>query len=211
MPSPGGAPTLAAGAGAGAAPPALGLGPAVLLLLIIVSTRPSAKESIDLHHGSAEERNANHEQPARNDSENPENVTEGHSEAVLGERAVKWMEVALIKRLVLVLLGRKEISEGLHAGGGSVQALDVDVNWRRWCGDLDDPQRWGTGSPAIAEHWLVVAIEVCEIWRGWVDGPESSSLVECGLYTSAVTEASLVSSSDKNPPLLRSCACGLDA
>lgn len=169
MPSPGGAPTLAAGAGAGAAPPALGLGPAVLLLLIRFSTRPSVNEYLDSHHSSAEERNANHEQPARNDSENPENVTEGHSEVVLGERAIEWVEITLIERLVFVLLSGKELSEGLHAGSGSVQALDVDVNWGRWCGDLDDPERWGAGSPTVAEYWLVVAIEVREIRCGWID------------------------------------------
>jgi len=181
------------------------------LLLIIVSTHPSKKGSPDLHHGSAEERNANHEQPARNNSENPENIAEGHSDAVLGERAIKWVEVAFIERLVFVFLGSKKISEGLHTGGGSVQALYADVNWRGRCGDLHNPERWGASSPAVAEYWLVVAIEVCEMWRSWVDGPKSSSLVECGLYTSAVTEAGLVSSSDENPPLLGSCACGLDA
>jgi len=212
-PSPGAAPTLAAGAGAGAAPPALGLGPAVLLLLVIISIHQFVADirTLDLHKGSADERNANHEHPARNNSENPEEITEGHSQAVLGENAIEWVEVALVKRLGLPLLSRMKIREGLDSSGGSIQRLDASINWRRWCRDLENPERWWAGTPGIAKDWLVVAVEVCELWGSWVNRPQSCSLIESSLYTSAVAEAGLVAPSNKNPPLLWSRARGLDA
>jgi len=163
------------------------------------------------HEGSADERNTNHEHPTWDNSENPEKVTERHSEAVLGENAVEWVEVALVKRLRLPFLGGVKIRERLDSSGGSVQRLNANIDWRRWRRELHDPERWWAGTPGIAEDRLVVAVEVSELRGSRVGRPEGCSLIESSLYANAVAKAGLVSSSNENPPLLRSRACGLDA
>ena len=54
-----------------------------------------------LHDVSANERDANHEQPARNNREDPEDVSKGNGEAKFGELPIEWVKVALIGSLLL--------------------------------------------------------------------------------------------------------------
>jgi hypothetical protein len=99
MPSPIGAPlTRARGAAppAGAAPAAglPGCVPIPLLLLTPAVSRviPNTNHIGDLHDASAKERNTNHEHPARNDTESPEEISNWNSKAVLGKEAIEWVE-----------------------------------------------------------------------------------------------------------------------
>ena len=54
-----------------------------------------------LHDGSADKRNTDHEGPAGNNTECPQEVRDWLRKAVLGERAVEGMEVTLIRLLLL--------------------------------------------------------------------------------------------------------------
>jgi len=104
-----------------------------------------------------------------------------------------------------------EISEGLHGGSGRVRVNDAKVNrcWRR--SNMEDIEVWWPGCPAVAENWLVVAIEKSKVGSSWVCSEDCNALIEGSLNLSAVSEAGLVTPSDQNPPFLWLRAGRLDA
>lgn len=106
-----------------------------------------------------------------------------------------------MKLLLLVRLRRIQAGKGLNSGSGSVDLDNANIDWRRWCSYVHNPERRWTGSPAVAENWLIVAVEVCQVRRRRIHRPEGCGLVECGLDLVAETKAGLVSSSDQDPPL----------
>lgn len=120
---------------------------------------------MDLHDGSADERNANHEGPARNSGENPKEVSNRLGDAILGQRAIEWVEGTLIRSSLLPRLSEMNLSEGLDVGGRDIHWEDPDIDRRRLGGCVEYPEAWGTGSPAVTEYRLVVAVQVGKVWR----------------------------------------------
>lgn len=54
------------------------------------------------HEGTAEETDTNHEQPAGDSAETPDDVAKGNVELVLGEQTVNGVEDTLVRRDLLV-------------------------------------------------------------------------------------------------------------
>lgn len=107
----------------------------------LCSSRPSCLWSHTSlsHHVSAEEADSDHEQPARNNVEEPEHISERHSQAILSKRTIKWMEPSLSRCLILPCLGGVEISEELDIDSRSVQSPRANIDWSRRRSHLHDP------------------------------------------------------------------------
>ena len=99
--------------------------------------------------------------------------------------------------------------EGLGRSGRKVHREDANIENRRLY--VHDPQAGGSSTPAVAENWLVVAVEVGKVRRIGVGREEGCGLVERSLNLAAVAETGLVASSDQHPPLLGVRVCRLDA
>lgn len=163
------------------------------------------------HDVSAHEGNTNHEQPARNNGKDPENISEGDCEAVLGEYTIERVEITIVDRQVLPCLGRVKVGEGLDLSGSGIQPSAAHNYWR-WLGrHLEEPEAWWTGTPGVAEDWLVVAVKVSHVRSGWVDTPKQCGLVKSLLNLAALPKAGRVSSGKQNPPFFRLRALRLDA
>lgn len=121
------------------------------------------------------------------------------------------MEVTLVFWLELPGLGIVELGEGAWGGSGSVQCGDVDIGWLSWCVDLENPERWWSGGPAVAENWLVLTVDIGQVWSSSISGEENGRLVESFLDLIAHAEASLVTTSYENPPFFWSSASWRDA
>ena len=104
-----------------------------------------------------------------------------------------------------------KVRECLDSGSGSVQASAANINLGRKRENLKDLESWCASAPGIAEYRLGFAVEVSQVWSSRIVGPQEGGLVECLFDLSTLAEAGLVASCNQDPPLLRLCACRLDA
>jgi len=121
---------------------------------------------------------------------------------VLSEETVEWVEDTLVDLQLLVRLAGEKVHEGLDLSGGGIESSGSDSDGS-WLGqNIQDPESWRTSAPGVAKYWLVVAVQVGQVGSSRVDRPQERSLVECLLHLGTLAEASGVSSSNENPPLL---------
>lgn len=117
-----------------------------------------------LHDGPAEEGDDDHGEPRGHLGEAPQNVGDRDGELVLGEEAVEWVPVALIRGGLLVLAVNDKLLEGLGGGGGAVQG-DIADSGRgsrlvgKGLGDLEVVQRWRADRPRVAKDGFLVAVD----------------------------------------------------
>ena len=93
----------------------------------------------DLHDVSADERNEDHEGPARNDSKTPEKVSKGNCKTKFGKRSVEWLEVSGVYFLLSVLFVGVKLGEGLDGGGCLVQGKVADFDRSWWSSNVNNP------------------------------------------------------------------------
>lgn len=116
-----------------------------------------------LHDVSADERNEDHECPARNNSQSPENVSYRNCKMVFGKLSIKWMEISRIRFPLSVFLIGLKIGEGLDGGSCRVQVKITNFNWSWRGSNINDPEVGWPCSPGVAKNWLAVAIDVAEM------------------------------------------------
>lgn len=124
-----------------------------------------------LHHCPAQERNTNHEHPARDDSEDPKDIADRDGKAVLGKGAIEWVEKSVIDLNTLLSLSRIEICKGLDGSIRGIQRLDSDINWGWGCDDVKDPESRRSSTPGVAENRLVFTVEEAKVRSCRIDGP----------------------------------------
>lgn len=86
----------------------------------------------NLHDRPAEEANTDHKEPAGNNAETKEDVTERNVQAVLSEPAIKRVEGALVGFLALPCLIGMDLVDDFRSNGRGVQVVEVD--WSRGTG-----------------------------------------------------------------------------
>ncbi len=171
----------------------------------------TVRAAVYSHDSSAQEGDTNHEHPAGNNSEEPENISKRNSKTVFGELAIEWVEPTLVWGDLLPVSSLVEVDESLGSSGGEVHVFGSDINRRGRSRNTEEPESRRARSPSIAENGLRIAVEVREMRRSRINAPEKGSLVERGLDLLALSEAGLVASGYQNPPFFWLRAGGLDA
>jgi hypothetical protein len=145
---------------------------------------------INSHHRSAEHGHDNHEEPARNQVEEPENVADNGRESILGKPSVERVEdtiMQLARLLVSVLL---QLDEIVARDGGHVEPLGPEVDRCRRRQHLENPEGARRCGPGVAEDGFVLAVKQSGMGSTRSDGKLGRSLVEGGLDPLAVAFAS---------------------
>lgn len=162
-----------------------------------------------LHESPGEEGNTNHHSPAGNETEAPDGVPEWDTETELSKLTVKWVEVSLVRDLLLVL-GLGVDGSNLSSGDrGSVKRENVDIGGGLGLvclrvGELHVQDSWGTKSPGVAENRVGLAAQDGHVRRVGRCGDEGDRLVELGFGVAAETEAGLVASGQEEHEVLGS-------
>lgn len=131
------------------------------------------------HHGAADERDANHKQPAGDDVKDPGDVSKGHRESELSGLAVERVEPGVEElSTVAIVLDSDDIVGG---DGAHVEALLVDVNGGGLGQHLKDPDIACAGGPAVAEDGLVLAIDEAHVGGRGEESESGCRLVVGGL------------------------------
>lgn len=87
--------------------------------------RIEAESKQDLHEGTAEEADADHEHPAGDGANAVDEVAKGQSQVVLGDPAVDGVESSLVGRDLLEFLLGVDLVELLWRDSGGVHVDDV--------------------------------------------------------------------------------------
>ena len=137
-----------------------------------------------LHHGAAEEGNEQHEAPARDHVEAPQDVGKGLGNAQLYSLAIEGVPER-VEKLELVALALE--GDNLVRGNrGEVEALLVDVDGGGLRQHFKRPDGADAGGPHAAEDGLVVAVEHANVGSIGLEGELGGRLVECALDLLAV-------------------------
>lgn len=138
---------------------------------------------VDLHHGTAEETDADHEQPAGNSAEAPDDVSQRDIELVLGEQAVNGVERTLVRRNLLIGLLGVNLVDSLGSDGGRVEVDGAEgsesalLASRLFLGDLVVLHGWGAGGPGGAQNLVGFAVQVSEVRGGGVSREEEDGFL----------------------------------
>lgn len=147
----------------------------------------------NLHDGSAQERNTNHEHPAGNNCKEPKYISNWNCGTILRKFTIERMEPTLIRGLFLVRFGCVQIGECSDGCRSSVQWNRDNRNWGSWSPNFHSPQMWWSCAPRIAKNGLLVAIQNCHVWSCGVDSEKGSGFIEALFDFAAETKTGFVS------------------
>jgi len=139
----------------------------------------------DLHHGTAEETDTNHEQPAGNSTKTPDDVAKRDVELVLSEPAVNGVERTLVDRSLLVSLLGVDLVDGLGGDGGGVQVDSAERSRSTLLagglllGDLVVLHGGSAGGPSGAKDLVGFAVQVSKVRGGGINREEKDGFLDC--------------------------------
>lgn len=133
------------------------------------------------HHSSAKHGHNDHEEPARNQVEAPEDVANNGRESVLSEPTVERVEDAVVQLALALVAVLLQLDEVVAGDGGQVESLGVEIDRGRRGKHLEDPKSASRGGPGVAKDGLVLAVEHCGVRGARSHGELGCGLVESGL------------------------------
>jgi hypothetical protein len=173
-------------------------------------------ETSNLHEGSGEEGNTNHQSPAGHDRETVNDPTKGNGKTSLSKHTVERMEEALIGSVLLESLVGNNLDKVLSRNGGAVHGEVVDSGGRsgligKRLGKLDVDDAGGTGTPCIAQLRFLLAVQATELRTAGDSGEKGDSLGPLDVGAVAHAEASAVAAGGVDHPVLDTGAGGCGA
>lgn len=146
--------------------------------------RNRSKERRYLHNGTAEETDRNHEGPAGDGADRPDEVAKGNVQLVLGEPAVGGVQSALVGLDLLEVLLGVNLVQLLGGNGGGVHVNDVErsgetlltLGLSLWHLEVEDG---GSASgPGRAKDALFLTVQQTKVRGGWVGREEEDGFLE---------------------------------
>jgi hypothetical protein len=140
--------------------------------------KKTLSESGDIHHSSAEHGHADHEEPAGNQVEEPEDVADNGGQSVLSEPAIEGVEDTVVQLGLLLVAILLQLDKVIAGNGGHVEALGPQVDGSRGRQHLKDPESTGGRRPGVAQNRLILTVEHGSVGSAGGDSELGCSLVE---------------------------------
>lgn len=140
---------------------------------------------VNLHKGTAEETDTDHERPAGDGTNAEDGVANGNVQAVLGEPAVGGVHGALVGGHFLKVLLGVDLVELIWGYGGGVHVDDVERSRQALLalglglGHLEVEDGGGAGRPGRAKNAIVLAVQQTEVRGGRIGGEKEDGFLDC--------------------------------
>lgn len=134
-------------------------------------------EQINLHESTAEEADADHEEPAGDGTEAVDDISKREQKVVLSKPAIRGVKRTIVRSGLLVDLLRVDLVDGLRGHGGRVQVDSVEGSGgalltKLGLGHLEVPDRRSTGTPGRAKNLVLFAVQLTEVRGGRIGGEQ---------------------------------------
>jgi hypothetical protein len=153
-----------------------------LLILEWATTRKTRQEK-NSHEGTAEQGDTNHEHPARDGTETPDEVAQGNVQVVLGKPAIDGMQSTLVGGDIMIHLLPVDLVDLIGSDGSRVEIEDVERSGRLYLADLGSlgnlivEDGGSAGGPDGAQDGGRLAVHETEVRRDGIRSEQESGFL----------------------------------